>query len=178
MADASDWLTVVAELKQSKRYDEALVIVREHIQRGELAAHVQLALLGSRIGLSGEEIAATIDYVEQRISPKDVEAHWLLSRAYDVRLGSGDYESQDRKTFEHLLIAAQNNDSGADAMAVATFYEFGSLTLQMNREAALCWYQIALQRGVMEAQLFIDRIKGGERRPTRRNKSPRKHREA
>lgn len=146
-----EWRLEVAELLFARRYPEALLLVRQAIDEGNMSARVILARMGENAGLVREEVDRLIDDVEATMAPADVETHLELSSAYDRRLGNLPYLEKDRRCFEHLLKAVEFGAGPVHVLALARRYVMGTLSIEANLEEAVRWYKHAIQQGSVEA---------------------------
>jgi TPR repeat protein len=145
------WRLEVAELRAEKRHAEALALIRQAIDEGDMSARVMLARMGDEAGLSRSEVDQLIDYVESKMDQQDVEAHIQLSRAYDLRLGNLPYEEKARRCFDHLRKAVELGAGPVHTLALARIYVTGTLAVEPSQKDALRWYKHAIQQGSTEA---------------------------
>lgn len=147
------WRCEVAELKVAKLYDEALAVVRAAIEAGHLAAHVALAKMGDKAGLSRAEVDRMIEYVETNMDQNDIEAHLELSGAYDIRLGNLPYEEKPARHFRHLLKAAELGAGPIVSLAVACIYRDGAIGVEPDETEAIRWYKRPLSRAALRRRM-------------------------
>jgi TPR repeat protein len=145
------WRREVIELKIAKRYEEALELIRQAIKEGDMAAHVMLAKMGDKAGLSRSEVDRLIEYVEANMDPDDMEAHWELYGAYDLRLGDIPYEQRAARCFYHHVRAAELGAGPIVSLAVARIYRAGALEVEPNASKSIRWYKRAIEQGSVEA---------------------------
>lgn len=72
------WRLQVAELRMAKRDQEALALIRQAIDEGDMSARVLLAKMGDSAGLPRSEVDQMIADVESDMDPKDIETHLQL----------------------------------------------------------------------------------------------------
>jgi TPR repeat protein len=145
------WRLEVAELRVAKRDAEALALIRQAIDEGDMSARVMLATMGDRAGLSRSEVDQLIDDVESGMDPNDVETHLELRGAYDVRLGNLSYDEKARRCFDHHLKAVELGAGPVWTLALARIYVMGSLEVRPDQEQAIRWYKHAIEQGSIEA---------------------------
>ena len=137
------WRLEVAELMLAERNAEALALIRQAIDQGDMSARVMLATMGTDAGLSRAEVDQIIAEVESEMDPNDVEAHLELRGAYDILLGNLPYEVRARKRFEHLLKAVELGAGPVNTLALATIYAMGATEVEPNPQEAIRWYKRA-----------------------------------
>src|SRR5690348_2282279 len=145
------WRLEVAELRVAKRYEEALVLIRQAIAEGDMSARVMLATMGDRAGLSREEVDALIDEVEASMDPEDIETHLQLRGAYDVRLGNLPYDEKARRCFQHHLRAVELGAGPFWTLGLARILVMGAFEVPPNEQEAIRWYKHAIEQGSIEA---------------------------
>ncbi|MFK4507965.1 sel1 repeat family protein [Bradyrhizobium daqingense] len=153
-----EWRLEVAELLVARRYSEALTLVRQAIEQGNMSARVMLAKMGENAGLVRDEVDRLIDEVETTMAPADVETHLELSSAYDRRLGNLPYLEKDERCFDHLLKAVEQGAGPIHVLALARKYVMGTLSVRPNFEEAIRWYKHAVQQGSVEAVDELQRL--------------------
>jgi TPR repeat protein len=156
-----DWRLKVAQLNLAERYEESAAILRAKIRAGDLSAHAMLARIGRSIGIPGKEVNRLIDYVESNMESIDVDSHVELHRAYDQRLGSLPYEQIARRSFDHLLAAAELGAGAIYSLAVARIYRIGAMTVRSNLIESERWYKKAIEQGSVEAMHEIQMLQSG-----------------
>ncbi|MCA1475034.1 hypothetical protein [Bradyrhizobium sp. NBAIM08] len=153
-----EWRLEVAELLVARRYSEALTLVRQAIEEGNMSARVILAKMGENAGLVRDEVDRLIDEVETTMAPADVETHLELSSAYDRRLGNLPYLEKDRRCFDHLLKAVELGAGPVYTTALAIKYGVGTLSVEANQDEAVRWLKHAIQQGSVEAADQLQRL--------------------
>lgn len=170
------WRIEVAELRLAKRNAEALALIRQAIDKGDMSARVMLAKMGDEAGLSRSDVDQLIDDVEANMDPHDIDAHLQLRGAYDIGLGNFSYEEQARRRFNHHLKAVELGAGPIHTLALARNYVTGAIALEPNQEEAIRWYKHAIQQGSIEAadelQKYYRHIERAEKR-LRRDSEPR-----
>ena len=151
------WRLKVAELRVAKRNAEALALIRQAMDEGDMSARVMLATMGDRAGLSRSEVDQLIDGVESDMDPEDIETHLELRGAYDIRLGNLPYEEKARRCFDHLLKAVELGAAPFWTLGLARTYVTGALMVEPNQEEAIRWYKHAIQQGSVEAAHELQR---------------------
>jgi TPR repeat protein len=152
------WRLEVAEHRVAGRNAEALVLIRQAIAEGDMAARVMLAKMGDDAGLSRPEVDQLIEEVEANMDPRDFEAHLQLRGAYDVGLGNLPYEEKARRRFEHHLKAVEVGAGPIHTLALARIYVMGALCVEPNQTEAIRWYKHAIQQGSIEAAQELQRL--------------------
>jgi TPR repeat protein len=162
------WRLEVAEHRVAKRHAEALVLIRQAIDEGDMSARVMLAKMGDDAGLSRPEVDQLIDDVESNMDPRDIETHLQLRGAYDIGLGNLPYEEKARRCFDHLFMAVELGAGPFWTLAVARIYVMGALVVKPSQAEALRWYKHAIQQGSIEAahelQKYYRHIEKSEKR--------------
>jgi len=152
------WRLQVAELRVAKRDKEALALIRQAIDEGDMSARVMLATMGDRAGLSRSEVDQMIADVESNMDPQDIETHLQLRGAYDVRLGNLPYDEKARRCFHHHLRAVELGAGPFWTLALARIYVMGALEVAPNLKEAARWYKHAIQQGSVEAAHELQRL--------------------
>ncbi len=145
------WRLEVAEHRVAKRNAEALVLIRQAIDEGDMSARVMLAKMGDEAGLSRSDVDQMIDDVEVNMDPHDIEAHLQLRGAYDIGLGNLPYEEKARRRFNHHLRAVELGAGAIHTLALARCYVTGAIALKPDQTEAIRWYKHAIQQGSIEA---------------------------
>ena len=152
------WRLQVAELRVVRRDAEALALIRQAIDEGDMSARVMLATMGDRAGLSRAEVHALIADVESTMHPQDIETHLQLRGAYDVRLGNLPYDEKARRCFQHHLRAVELGAGPIHTLALARIYVMGALEVAPDLKEAVRWYKHAIEQGSVEAAHELQRI--------------------
>ena len=152
------WRLQVAELRVAKRNEEALVLIRQAIAEGDMSAHVMLATMGDRAGLSRAEVDALIADVESAMDPQDIETHLQLRGAYDVGLGDLPYDEKARRRFSRHLRAVELGAGIIHTWALARIYVTGALEVAPDLKEAARWYKHAIEQGSAEAAHELQRL--------------------
>jgi TPR repeat protein len=152
------WRLEVAEYRVAKRNAEALALIRQAIDEGDMSARVMLALMGEDAGLSRTEVNQIIADVESNMDPQDMETHLQLRRVYDVRLGDLPYDEKARRCFQHHLRAVELGANAVYTLALARIYVMGALEVPPNEKEAIRWYKHAIQQGSIEAAHELQRL--------------------
>lgn len=152
------WRLQVAEHRVAKRNAEALALVRQAIDEGDMSARVILARMGSDAGLSRLEIDQIIADVETNMDPADIETHLELRSAYDIRLGDLPYDEKARRCFQHHLRAVELGADPVYTLALARIYVMGALEVPPNENEAIRWYKHAIQQGSIEAAHELQKV--------------------
>ena len=145
------WRLEVAEHRVAKRDAEALVLIRQAIDEGDMSARVMLAKMGDRAGLSRPEVDQLIDDVEAKMDQRDIDTHLQLRGAYDIGLGNLPYEEKARRRFNHHLRAVELGAGPIHTLALARCYVTGAIALEPNQTEAIRWYKHAIRQGSIEA---------------------------
>lgn len=145
------WRLQVAELRLTKRNAEALVLIRQAIEEGDMSARVMLAKMGDEAGLSRSEADRLIEDVEFGMDEQDVETHLQLRGAYDIGLGNLPYEELARRRLQHHLKAVELGAGPMHTLALARCYATGAIALEPNQQEAVRWYKHAIKQGSIEA---------------------------
>jgi TPR repeat protein len=153
----SPWLRQVAELVHAKRRAEAIALVRSRAEAGDLAAKVRLALFGVEAGISAEETGSIIDQAEATIRAEDSDAQWMLHSAYELRLGTCDYDERARRALSHLEAYAELSESSLASYAVAVRYGQGDIGTPADQVRAFKWMHRAAELGNPLAGQFLTR---------------------
>jgi TPR repeat protein len=166
-----DWRLKVAQLNLAKRYNESAAILREQAEAGDLSAYAMLARIGGVMGMPRPEVDRLIEYVEANMNPTDMDAHLALHDVYDQRLGAIPYEQRARKSFDHLVAAAELGAGATYSLAVARIYRTGALMINVDLIESERWYKKATRQGSLEAmheiqelQKILDRTSAGSTR--------------
>jgi TPR repeat protein len=141
----------ILELKFVKRYRDAVSLARQFADQGDLAAQVMLARMWEVAGLSREEAEKVLEAAHRAVAPDDVIAHLELYGAYAEGLGEADYETKARRSFDHLLMAAERDAGHSYSITVARVFRTGSLVVDADPERARTWYQKAEAQGSPDA---------------------------
>jgi len=152
------WRLQVAELKLAKRDAEALALIRQAIDEGDMSARVMLATLGDRAGLSRSEVDALIDDIESTMDPQDIETHMQLRGAYDVGLGNIPYDEKARRRFNHHLKAVELGAGPIHTLALARTLITGAIALKPDLNEAVRWYKHAIEQGSTDAAHELQRL--------------------
>jgi TPR repeat protein len=136
---------------------EAIGLARKAAARGSLAARVRLARFGESAGISHEEADRIIDQAEVDIEDHDATAHWALWGAYDLLLGSCEYEERSRRALAHLEAFARETGDLTAVIAMARNYLQGRIGVQADIELAVDWYYCAEALGHPEASRELKR---------------------
>lgn len=152
------WRLQVAELRMAKRDQEALALIRQAIDEGDMSARVLLAKMGDSAGLSRSEVDQMIADVESDMDPKDIETHLQLRGAYDVGLSNLPYDEQARRRFQHHLRAVELGAAPLHTLALARIYVTGAIEVTPNLEEAVRWYKHAIEQGSVEAAHELQRL--------------------
>ena len=154
------WLREVTELIHTGKRDEAIALTRRLADAGDLAARARLARFGEEAGLSPEQADRLIDDVEELHSPDDATAHWVLRGAYDVGLGTCEYEEKSRRVLRHLEAYARLTQSPTATYAVAVNYYEGNIGTPPNPQLGREWLTRAAELGHEEAMDALRRERG------------------
>ncbi len=141
----------ILELKVAERYGEALELVRRAAQDDDLAATVMLARLWEPAGLTRARADELVEFAHRHVDPGDVMAHLELYGAYASGLGDIDYELKARRSFEHLVAAAERDAGHTYSLTVARQYRTGGLCVPIDAAKAAQWYRKAIAQGSQEA---------------------------
>ena len=141
----------ILELKFAKRYGEAVSLIRSLADRGDTAAKVMLARMWEAAGFSRADADKLLEAAHQALVPSDVMAHLELYGAYAEGLGDVDYDVKARRSFDHLLAAAERDAGHTYSLAVARTYRTGSLVTKPDRSKAAWWYRKAVEQGSPDA---------------------------
>ena len=152
------WRLQVAELRMAKRDKEALALIRQAIDEGDMSARVMLAKMGDCASLSRSEVDQLIADVESDMDPKDIETHLQLRGAYDVGLSNLPYDEKARRRFQHHLRAVELGAAPLHTLALARIYVMGALEVTPNLKEAARWYNHAIQQGSVEAAHELQRL--------------------
>jgi TPR repeat protein len=152
------WRLEVAEHRVAKRNAEALALIRQAIDEGDMFARVMLAIMGEDAGLSRAEVNQLIADVESSMDPRDIQTHLQLRRAYDIRLTDLPYDERARRCFRHHLRAVELGADPIHTLALARIYVMGALEVPPNEQEAIRWYKHAIQQGSIEAAHELQRL--------------------
>lgn len=152
------WRLQVAELRVAKRVAEALALIRQAIDEGDMSARVMLATMGDRAGLSRTEVHQLMGDVESSMDPKDIETHLQLRGAYDARIGDLPYDEKARRCFQHHLKAVELGAGPFWTLALARICVMGALEVEPNLKEAVRWYKHATEQGSIEAAHELQRL--------------------
>ena len=153
-----DWRSKVAQLNVAKRYNESAAILRERAEAGDLSAYAMLARIGGVTGMPRLEVDRLIEYVEANMNPNDMDARLALHDVYDQRLGAISYEQRARKSFDHLVAAAELGAGATYSLAVARIYRTGALMVNVDLTESERWYKKAIEQGSVEAIHEIQKL--------------------
>jgi TPR repeat protein len=158
------WRDQYIELKQRKQADEAIALLHTEAKRGDLAAKVELAIVGEAAGISHAEADRIIDEAAKTVPNDDAETHWGLYKAYELMLGSIPPETMAAASFNHLLKVAELTNRPVPALAVGYRYAVGDNGVSVDLAKAEYWLLQAAKRGSAEAvrQLQIVRRQKGD----------------
>ena len=137
----SPWLRELPELLHSGRRADAIALVRTLAAQGNLAAKVRLARFGEEAGLSRPDSDEIVDQADRECSDDDPDVHWVLYGAYEVGLGTCDYEERSRRALKHLKSFAVLTGDPTAAHAVAVIYGQGNIGTAPDAEQAKLWLQ-------------------------------------
>lgn len=152
------WRLEVAEHRMAERDAEALALIRQAMEEGDMSARVMLARMGEDAGLSRTEVHQILTDVEATMDPHDVETHLQLTRAYDARIGDLPYDEKARRCFQHHLRAVESGAGPIHTLALARILVMGALEVQPNEQEAIRWYKHAIQQGNVEAAHELQRL--------------------
>ena len=152
------WRLEVAEHRFAKRNAEALALIRQAIEEGDMSARVMLARMGEDAGLSRAEANQTLADVESSMDPQDIETHLQLTRAYDARLGDLPYDEKARRCFQHHLRAVELGADPIHTLALARILVMGAFEVPPNENEAIRWYKHAIQQGSIEAAHELQKL--------------------
>jgi TPR repeat protein len=153
----SPWLREIAELVHAKRRAEAIELTRRRAEAGETAAKVRLAIFGVEAGIQQQEADSIVEHAETELSATDSDAHWVLHSAYELRLGSCEYEEKARRALSHLEAYAELTKNPLATYAVAVRYGQGDIGTPPNSDSALKWMHRAASLGNPLAAQSLDR---------------------
>jgi TPR repeat protein len=153
------WWRVVVMLVSSGMQDEAIKMTRKAAARGSLAAKVRLARFGESAGISHEEADRIVDQVEVEIREDDATAHWALWGAYDLLLGSCEYEERSRRCLAHLEAFARITGDPQAVFAVGVNYANGRIGVEPSIEKAVDWFYCAAALGHPEAMRAVRNVR-------------------
>lgn len=149
------WLREVAELVHSGRLQEAIALVRARAAVGDVAATARLAVFGDQAGLSRAEADAVVDRAEEMVLAEDSDAHWVLYGAYEIRLGTCEYDEKARRSLRHLQRYAELTSSADAAYAVAVRCCQGDVGSAPDPLLADAWMERAANLGNPLAKRFV-----------------------
>ena len=152
------WWHNVVELVHAGRQGEAIELTRRVAENGDLAAKVRLAIFGAEAGITQEQADLIIDEAEKAVTDDDETAHWVLRGAYDLRLGSCEYEEKSRRVLKHLEAFARATASPMAVIAVARTYATGSIGVPASLESAVEWYHFAIALGDENAERELHQL--------------------
>jgi len=153
----SPWLREVAELVHAKRREEAIELTRSKAQAGEIAARVRLAIFGAEAGIQQQEADSIVEQAETELRSADSDAHWVLHSAYELRLGTCEYDEKARRALSHLEAYAELTHNPLAAYAVAVRYGQGDIGTPANSDSAHKWMHRAASLGNPLAAQFLAR---------------------
>ncbi|WAC74697.1 hypothetical protein OU995_08355 [Roseateles sp. SL47] len=148
----------VLELKFAKRYGEAVDLVRRAAEDGDVAARVMLARMWEAAGLSRAEADEHVEFAHRHLEPVDIIGHLELYGAYADGLGGIDYDLKARRSFEHLLVAAERDAGHTYSLAVARAYRTGGLAVPVDIAKAAWWYRKAAAQGSPDAPRELESL--------------------
>ncbi|WP_157597736.1 MULTISPECIES: hypothetical protein [unclassified Rhizobacter] len=152
------WWHTTVELLQSGRRSEAIELARRIAANGDLAASVRLAIFGGEAGITAEQADLIIERATAAAVDDDETVHWALRGAYDLRLGTCDYEEKSRRALKHLEAFAKITGSAAAVISVARTYATGGIGIPADLEAAVEWYHFAIALGEPGADAELQRL--------------------
>jgi TPR repeat protein len=147
----------IVELRFEKRAKEAVDLVRGLAEEGDVAAKVAMARGWEAAGLTSDQADALVDAAHEAVRPDDVEAHLELSSAYATGLGNVAYDVQARRSFEHLVAAAESGAGANYSLRVGRILLTGALSVPPNVEEAKRWYKRAVAQGSDDALDELER---------------------
>lgn len=158
----SPWLREVIQLTHSGRRSEAIAITRARAEAGVLAAKLRLAYVGDEAGVGRAQVDEILESAEQEgIAPEDSDAHWILYGAYEVRLGSCEYDEKARRSLRHLHAYASATNDPQATYATAVRYGQGDIGTKPNPELARELMALAAELGHPLAIAHMRRNRGG-----------------
>lgn len=155
-----DWYREVIELIHANQTQQAVALLRKLELEGSLAAKVRLAIIGEEAGISREEANRIVDEAELAADASDATVHWALRGAYDLRLGTCEYEEKSRRVLRHLEIFAELTQDPMAAFAVASSYATGNVGFNADLQSARKWYERAESLGHPDAARVLKRRRG------------------
>jgi len=141
------WLQEVAELVHAGRRKEAVELTRTRASAGDIAGKVRLAIFGEEAGLSRDEADAVVDQAASQVPPEDSDAHWVLHSAYELRLGTCEYDEKARRALRHLQACAELSSNPIATYAVAVRYGQGDIGTKPDLQLADAWMERAANLG-------------------------------
>jgi TPR repeat protein len=145
------WRSQYLELKQRRQVKDAIALLQTEAEKGDLAARIELAIVGEEAGISRDEADRIIDEAAKVAANGDTEAHWGLYKAYELMLGSIPPETMAAASFRHLLKVAESSPNPAHAFALATRYATGDNAVTQDLSKAEAWFVAAAKLGSAEA---------------------------
>ena len=150
------WLREVVQLIHAGDREKAIAQTRARAEAGDIAAKVRLAVFGSDAGLSHDEACRVVDKAEAAHSPDDATAHWVLRGAYEVGLGTCEYEEKSRRVLAHLEAYARLTNSASATYAVAVIYGQGNIGTPASPTKAREWLKRLAELDRVEARRALD----------------------
>lgn len=137
------WWHEVVSLIASSKVSEAVQLTAKAAANGSLAAKVRLARFGSDAGLTEDEADQIVDSAGSSVTDGDATAHWVLWGAYDLGLGTCEYEEKSRKVLHHLQLYATLTGDPLAVIAVARNWANGRIGVKADVLVAAEWYHFA-----------------------------------
>jgi len=136
-------------LKRAGETEKGLAILLELASEGEIDPMIELAFWELDAGRRGES-NEWMRRAESALRPDDWDGHVSLHSAYQMGLGEGDIEAQQRRALEHLEKVARAGNVVAQQTLALDFLR-GLNGCELNVAEFEKWIQMAIRGGSLDA---------------------------